>query len=79
MSPNSRQRLLVRATAWFRCQIYGQVNKALLIWDDGIDSDAYIVDHDFSSSRFGMTGKATMAPGWTAGFLMEFDVQGLCH
>jgi predicted porin len=56
-------------------QIYGQVNKALLIWDDGIDSDAYIVDHDFSGSRFGMTGKATMAPGWTAGFLMEFDVQ----
>jgi predicted porin len=56
-------------------QLYGQVNKALLIWDDGIDSDAYIVDHDFSSSRFGITGKATMKPGWTAGFLMEFDVQ----
>jgi predicted porin len=56
-------------------QVYGQVNKALLIWDDGVDSDAFIVDNDYSGSRFGFTGKATMKPGWTAGFLMEFDVQ----
>ncbi len=56
-------------------QVYGQVNKALLIWDDGIDSDAYVVDNDASGSRFGFTGSATLKPGWKAGFLMEFDVQ----
>ena len=56
-------------------QVYGQVNKALLIWDDGVDSDAYIVDDDTSGSRFGFTGKATIKPGWSAGYLMEFDVQ----
>jgi predicted porin len=56
-------------------QVYGQVNKALLIWDDGVDSDAFVVDNDSSGSRFGFTGKATIKPGWTAGFLMELDVQ----
>jgi predicted porin len=56
-------------------QVYGQVNKALLIFDDGVDSDAFIVDNDASGSRLGFTGKATIKPGWSAGFLMEFDVQ----
>ncbi len=56
-------------------QVYGQVNKALLIWDDGVDSDAFVVDDDSSGSRFGFTGKATIRQGWTAGYLMEFDVQ----
>jgi predicted porin len=56
-------------------QVYGQVNKALLIWDDGVDSDAFIVDNEGSGSRIGLTGKATIKPGWSAGFLMEFDYQ----
>jgi predicted porin len=46
-----------------------------LIFDDGVDSDAFVVDNDVSSSRLGFTGKATIKPGWSAGFLMEFDVQ----
>jgi predicted porin len=56
-------------------QVYGQVNKALLFWDDGVDSDAYVVDNDYSGSRVGFTGKAAMKPGWTAGFLVELDIQ----
>src|SRR5665648_1249547 len=39
-------------------QVYGQVNKALLIWDDGFDSDAYVVDNDTSSTRVGLIGQA---------------------
>jgi len=56
-------------------QVYGQVNKALLFWDDGVDSDTYIVDNDYSGTRVGFTGKASMRPGWTAGFLVELDIQ----
>jgi predicted porin len=56
-------------------QIYGQVNKALLIWDDGLDSDAYIVDNDTSGTRIGFKGEAAMRPGWKAGFNVEMDVQ----
>ena len=56
-------------------QVYGQVNKALLFWDDGVDSDVYIVDNDYSGSRVGFTGSAAMKPGWKAGFLVELDIQ----
>jgi predicted porin len=56
-------------------QVYGQVNKALLIFDDGVDSDAYIVDNDASGSRIGFTGSAKFKPGWSAGYLMELDIQ----
>ncbi len=56
-------------------QIYGQVNKALLIWDDGLDSDAYVVDNDTSGTRIGFRGEASMKPGWKAGFNVELDVQ----
>jgi len=55
-------------------QISGQVNRALLVWDDGVDSDAYIVDPDSDGSRFRFTGKAQIKPGWTAGYIMEFNV-----
>jgi hypothetical protein len=47
----------------------------VLFWDDGADSDAYIVDNESSGSRIGLTGKASIKPGWTAGFLMEWDYQ----
>ncbi len=56
-------------------QVYGQINKALLIWDDGVDSDAYVVDHEKSGSRFGFKGKAKIKPGWTAGYQMEIGIQ----
>jgi predicted porin len=56
--------------------VYGQVNKALLFFDNGEDSDAFIVDNDFSTSRFGFQGTASISPGWTAGYNMEFDLFG---
>jgi hypothetical protein len=55
-------------------EISGQVNKALLIWDDGDESDAFIVDPDSDGSRFRLTGKAKLKPGWEAGYTMEFNV-----
>lgn len=56
-------------------QIYGQVNKALMFWDDGFDSDVFVVDNDYSSTRLGFTGKAHMREGWTAGYMIELDIQ----
>jgi predicted porin len=56
-------------------QIYGQVNKALLLFDDGVDSDAFIVDNDHSGSRVGFQGRALIKPGWQAGFNIELDIQ----
>jgi hypothetical protein len=53
--------------------VYGQVNRALLVWNDGFDSGTYGVDNHTSSSRFGFAGQATIKPGWTAGYRLEFD------
>jgi hypothetical protein len=55
-------------------QIYGQVNKALLIWDDGVDSDAYIVDNQLASSRVGLKGKAQISQGVSAGYNIELEI-----
>jgi hypothetical protein len=53
--------------------MYGQVDRALLFWNDGFDKGTYGVDNHTSSSRFGFVGQATVAPGWTAGYRLELE------
>jgi hypothetical protein len=55
-------------------EVSGQINRALLFWDDGVESDTYVVDPDSDGSRFRFTGKAKLKPGWEAGYTMEFNV-----
>ena len=54
-------------------QVYGQVNRALLIWNDGFNKDAYVVDNDTSSTRLGLIGEARIKPGWLAGYRVEIE------
>jgi hypothetical protein len=54
-------------------EISGQVNKAIMAWDDGIDSDAYVVDNNQTTSRIRFKGTASMTPGWKAGYYMEME------
>ena len=55
-------------------QIYGHINQSLLIWDDGQNSDAYVVDNDSSGSRVGFKGKAKINHEWSAGYRIELGV-----
>lgn len=55
--------------------VSGQVSRALLFWDDGFDSDAYVVNNAINLSRFGFDGKAQIEPGLTAGYVMQIDVR----
>jgi hypothetical protein len=57
-----------------KVQIYGQVNRAILFWNDGINSKYSFVDNNTSSSRLGLIGEGTIRPGLTVGarFEMEF-------
>ena len=57
-----------------KVQIYGQVNRAILFWKDGIDSKASFVDNNTSSTRLGLIGEGTVQPRLTVGsrFEMEF-------
>lgn len=54
--------------------VTGQVDRALMSWDDGVDSDTYVVDSAIQTSRFGLEGKATIKPGVVAGYVMQIDV-----
>jgi hypothetical protein len=55
-------------------KIYGQVNKAIMFWDNGRDTDTYIVDNDSSSTRMGFRGKAKINSDWSAGYRIELDL-----
>jgi predicted porin len=51
--------------------VYGQVATAVFGFDNGDDSDVFVVDNGNSPSRFGFQGSAKINPVLTAGFLIE--------
>ncbi|MGH1350858.1 MAG: porin [Methyloligellaceae bacterium] len=53
--------------------ISGQINKAVMYWDDGNTDDAYVVDNSTSNSRINFSGSARVTRGITAGYVLEFD------
>ena len=55
--------------------VYGQVNEAILFWDDGEESNAYVVDNNTSRTRFGFRGEAAINGDLSAGYLLEIGVR----
>ena len=60
-------------TAEQTLRIYGQLNRAIMYWDDGRKSAAYAVDNDTSSSRLGFVGKHRLSKDLSAGYRVEVD------
>jgi len=56
-------------------QVYGQVSRALLFADDGVQSKWFHVDNEASGTRFGFTGTGQAMPGLRYGFRIELDLQ----
>ena len=54
--------------------ISGHVGHAVMWWNDGTQSDAYINDPSNLASRWRFVGSAKITPQITAGFLYEFQV-----
>ena len=57
-----------------KVKLSGQVNRAIMWWDDGIDDDVYFVDVESSNSRFRITGSANISKGRKAGYRIEADL-----
>lgn len=57
-------------------EMYGQVNKLLVVADDGQDTTVSIMDNDRSSTRFGFKGSQALDNGLTASVLWEGEFQG---
>jgi predicted porin len=52
-------------------QIYGQISTGVMFFNNGNDSNTFVVDNSNSPSRFGFVGSAKINPNLTAGFLVE--------
>ncbi len=48
--------------------VAGQVNKALMYWDDGVEQNTYVVGNKNDQSNFSFIGEAAIVPGWKAGY-----------
>lgn len=55
--------------------VYGQVNQALMFWDDGFEDNVYAVTNDNARTRFGFKGDAKIADGWKAGYNIEIGIR----
>jgi hypothetical protein len=55
--------------------VSGQVNEAVIFWDDGQESNAYIVSNNNSRTRFRFVGDAKISNDWSAGYLLEIGVR----
>ncbi len=54
--------------------ISGWVGEQVLIWDDGVESNAYVTGLGATlNSHFKMTGQATIAPGYQAGYVIHVE------
>ncbi len=55
-------------------KLSGHVNRAVMFWDNGYESNAYVIDNGNSSTRFRMTGGASINSDLKAGFRIELGV-----
>ena len=55
--------------------VSGQVNEALIFWDDGYEKNAYVVSNNNSRTRFRFVGDAKINADWSAGYLLEIGAR----
>jgi hypothetical protein len=59
-----------------KLEVSGQVNEALIFWDDGGESNVGVYTNDNSRSRFRFKGSAKITDDVKAGYLLEIGVRG---
>lgn len=58
-------------------EVSGWINRMIMGWDDGAESDAYIVDNVASRSRLEFNGAAKIARGWSAGYYLSLGIDDI--
>ncbi len=66
---------LAQAQQPLKVEVSGQVNRALMHADDGVQKKTFNVDNDISGTRFRFVGSAGMTPTIKAGVRLEWDYQ----
>jgi predicted porin len=55
--------------------VSGQVNEAIMFWDDGFEKNQYVVSSNLGRTRFRFVGDAKINADWAAGYLLEIGVR----
>ena len=57
--------------------VSGWVTEQVLWWDDGVESNAYVVGSGTTlASNVKFSGSAQISPGWSAGYLIHVELDG---
>src|SRR3990172_2131104 len=57
--------------------ISGWVGEQVMGWDDGFESNAYVVGLGTTlGTNVKFTGQATISPGWSAGYVIHIEADG---
>lgn len=56
-------------------ELYGNVNKAVVTWDDGVEQNTYVEDNGYKTTRFGFRGKAKITGDWSGGYRLEVETR----
>jgi len=56
-------------------EVSGLVNQSVLYWDDGAESNAYIVTNENQPTRFRFIGSSKLDPVWEIGFRVELGIR----
>ncbi len=56
-------------------ELYGNVNKAVVTWDDGVEQNTYVEDNGYKTTRFGFRGKAKITGDWSGGYRIEVETR----
>lgn len=55
--------------------IYGEINQALMYWDDGTEDNVYVVTNSTTKNILGFEGRATISPELSAGYRLEIEAR----
>ncbi len=56
-------------------EISGHINEGIMIWDDGFESNQYVVTNDAGRSRIRFRGKAKISSDLEAGYRLELGIR----
>jgi predicted porin len=59
-----------------KVELYGRVNRVVNFWNDGAERNVYVLNNSYSSTRFGVRGKAKISDNWSSGFQIEIEDEG---
>jgi hypothetical protein len=56
-------------------QVYGAVSESIIWWDDGAESNVYVMENNNIKNTLGFQGNAKINSDWSAGFKLEMQIR----